>query len=130
MGTPTPDDEQLNRAAEAAEAILLIETTPLPLAVIMPDGHVALANRALREYLGYEPADLTGVDVQSLLAPDFVEDFPALWEHVLSVRGVTSERVARLRRRDGAYLSARVASLVVADDDGVPRFLIARALAA
>lgn len=130
MHPPTPDDEPLTRAAEAAEAILLIESTPLPLAVILPDGHVALANRALREYLGYRPADLAGADVQSLLDPDFVDDFPAHWEHILSVEGVTKERVARLRRCDGGYVEARIASLVVADDEGAPRFLIARALAA
>jgi PAS domain S-box-containing protein len=130
MHAPTPDDEPLTRAAEAAEAILLIESTPLPLAVILPDGHVALANRALREYLGYRPADLAGADVKSLLDPDFVDDFPAHWEHILSVEGVTKERVARLRRRDGGYVEARIASLVVADDEGAPRFLIARALAA
>ena len=63
MGAPTPDDEHLSAAADAAEAILLIETTPLPLAVILPDGHVALANRALREYLGYRPADVYASNV-------------------------------------------------------------------
>jgi len=130
MGAPTPDDEHLSAAADAAEAILLIETTPLPLAVILPDGHVALANRALREYLGYRPADVAGADVQSFLAPDFVDDFPAHWQRILSIEGVTSERFARLRRGDGAYMEARIASLVVADEDGAPRFVIARALAA
>jgi PAS domain S-box-containing protein len=132
MDMPGNGYEELafDAVADAAEAILVLENAPLPLAVILPDGQVAFANRALRDFLGYLPAELAGVDVGSLIASDFVDDFAGHWQRLLAAEGVTPERTAHLRRRDGAFLAARVASLVVTDGDGTPRFVIARALAA
>jgi PAS domain S-box-containing protein len=128
--TPQPDDQNLTSVADAAESILVIENAPLPLLVILPDGRVALANRALCDFLGYDSGELVGVDVRTLVAADSDDEFRRRWDYALTSRGVTSERAARLRRRDGESLAARVASLVVADADGAPRFVIARALVA
>ncbi len=119
-------DDDARAVSDAAEAVLLIDNAPLPLAVALLDGRIALANRALADLLGYSPAELVGAHARLLLDDD--SDFPSRWEQVISAVGVTTDRVARLRRRDGTLVKARVASLVVTDDEGAPRFVLARAL--
>jgi PAS domain S-box-containing protein len=121
-----PVDDDVSAVADAAEAVLVIDSAPLPLAVLLPNGRIALANRAFSVLLGYTPAELAGADLRLILAD--VSDFAARWDRVISAEGVTTDRVARLRRRDGVGVTARVASLVVTDDDGAPRFVLARAL--
>jgi PAS domain-containing protein len=37
----------------AAEAVLSLENAALPLAITRPDGRAAMANRAMRDLLGY-----------------------------------------------------------------------------
>ena len=120
------DGEHLEQIAEAAEAVLVIENAPLPLAVLLPTGRIALANKAFADFLDYMTAELAGVDVRMILAD--VSNFAARWEGVMSAEGVTDDRVVRLRRRDGCVVTARVASLVVKHGDGQPRFVLARAL--
>jgi len=120
------DGEQLQQVAEAAEAVLVIENAPLPLAVLLPTGRIALANKAFADFLGYTPAELAGADLRLILAD--VSDFATRWDSVMSAEGVTTDRLARLRRRDGCGVTARVASLVVKHGDGQPRFVLVRAL--
>jgi len=120
------DGEQLHQIAEAAEAVLVIENAPLPLAVLLPTGRIALANKAFADFLGYMPAELAGADLRLILAD--VSDFATRWDSVMSAEGVTTDRLARLRRRDGCGVTARVASLVVKHGDGQPRFVLVRAL--
>jgi len=120
------DGEQLQQVAEAAEAVLVIENAPLPLAVLLPTGRIALANKAFADFLGYTPAELAGADLRVILAD--VSDFATRWDSVMSAEGVTTDRLARLRRRDGCGVTARVASLVVKHGDGQPRFVLVRAL--
>jgi PAS domain S-box-containing protein len=120
------DDEHLRQVAEAAEAVLVIENAPLPLAVLLPNGRIALANKAFADFLGYTPAELAGEDLRLIMAD--VSNFAKRWESVIKADGVTDDRVIRLRRRDGGAVTARAASLVVNDGDGQPRFVLARAL--
>ena len=53
-----------------AEDVLLVENAPTPLAALSPEGCVALANRSLRELLGYQedlagrPVDGTSLDAR------------------------------------------------------------------
>lgn len=106
-----------------AEAILAVENAPLALVVASPDGRVQLANRALREMLGYGAGDLAGRDVW-----DFAGDVCAArqrWREVLEA-GETAERLFEVRRQDGIMVQVRAASIVVPDDDGAPRFVITR----
>ena len=120
------DDEALRQVAEAAEAVLVVENAPLPLAVVLPDGEIALANRAFGAFLGYAPGALSGASVRQIIADD--TDFEARWARVINAVGVTTDRLVNLRRHDGARVTARVASVVVTDDRGAPRFVVARAL--
>ena len=120
------DDEQLREVAEAAEAVLLIENAPLPLAVLLPDGRIALTNKAFADFLGYTPGELAGADIRMIM--EDASNFAERWDSAMRFKGVTTDRQVRLRRRDGAAVTARAASLVVNDCEGQPRFVIARAL--
>jgi PAS domain S-box-containing protein len=85
-----------------------------------------MANRAFRNLLGYRRGDLDGRPVSQLM--DDRADFDVHWRAVLA--GSTREHSTRLRRRDGGTVRARVASIVVSDDSGNPRFVVCRAQAA
>jgi PAS domain S-box-containing protein len=128
LGPETDGPEQFEKIATAAEEILVVENAPLALAVVLPSGRVAMANRALRDLLGYGQGDLAGRDVCELIAEE-ASDCARHWQEAVAA-GVTPERTARLRRRDGAWVRARVASMVVSDDSGAPRLVICRARAA
>jgi PAS domain S-box-containing protein len=120
------DDEHLREVAQAAEAMLMIENAPLPLAVVLPNARIALTNKALADLLGYSPDELSGANVRQILAD--TSDFDERWGRAINAVGVTDDREGRLRRRDGGHVRARVASLVINGDDGRPRFILARAL--
>jgi PAS domain S-box-containing protein len=120
------DESLSDEVGMAAEAILVVENAPLPLVVASPDGRVVMANRALREMLGYGPADLTGREVWEFAAD--VDLARGRWQELLEA-GETPERPFELLRRDGVRVKVRAASIVVADDDGGPRLIITRAVA-
>lgn len=120
------DDEHLRNVADAAEEVLLIENAPLPLAVLLPNGRIALANKAFADFLGYSPNELAGQDIRVIM--EDASDFADRWDTAMSTEGVTTDRQVRLRRRDGVAVTARAASVVVNDGDGQPRFVLARAL--
>jgi PAS domain-containing protein len=98
-----------------AEDVLLVENAPTPLAALSPDGCLALANRSLRELLGYHE-DIAGrpVDEVAEVAHCDVGSWDDTWTH----------RPVRLRRRDGTPLDARITTVVVRDDARVPRYLL------
>ncbi len=129
MGAAQRDDDDITTVVDAAEAILLVENAPLALAVILPNGRVALANRAFREYLGYEAGEMAGAAAVSFVAPGHVQALREQWCDLLA-NGVSLEHSIELRCRNGDCVPARVSSVVVADDDGTPRFVLTRALAA
>ena len=112
--------------ALAAEAVLTVENAPLPLVVASPDGRVRMANRALRELLGYGRSDIAGEEVWGFAAD--VQLARERWRELLEA-GETPERPFELVRRDGTSLAVRASSIVVAGDDGAPRFIITRAVA-
>jgi PAS domain S-box-containing protein len=126
LGPEADPPDRIEEIAAAAEEFLMVENAALPLAVVLPNGRVAMANRALRDLLGYDRGDLAGRDVCELIAED---DCARHWREAVE-SGVTAERTARLRRSDGASVRARVASMVVSDGSGAPRLVICRAVAA
>src|SRR3954470_23382468 len=105
----------MRQVAEAAEAVLVIENAPLPLAVLLPTGHIALANKPFADFLGYTPGELAGTDIRLIMADD--SDFAERWESVMASEGVTTDRLVHLRRRDGSAVSARAAGVVVNDGE-------------
>jgi PAS domain S-box-containing protein len=122
LGAEGTDELPSDDVASTAQGILFIEDAPLPLFVALPDGRVALANRALRGLLGYEAGDLIGQRVAELFADSAAATF---WSDVLVAGGV-AERAVRLRRRDGTSIATRSAAIVVAGTDGLVRWVIGR----
>ncbi|MEY2477692.1 MAG: fold [Actinomycetota bacterium] len=122
LGADGTDELRPHDIASAAEGILFVEDAPLPLFVAVPDGRVALANRALRELLGYQGGDLIGQRVAELFADPTAAAF---WSDLL-VAGGAAERAMELRRRDGTSIAARSAAVVVTGRDGVARWVIGR----
>jgi PAS domain S-box-containing protein len=109
-----------------ADAILTLENAPLPLVVASPDGTIRMANRALRELLGYGPVELVGQEIWSLSA-----DLGASrerWRRLIETGGAT-EHPAELVRRDGSGVKVSAAAVVVPDEDGAARLIISRAIA-
>jgi PAS domain S-box-containing protein len=106
-----------------ADAILTLENAPLPLVVASPDGTIRMANRALRELLGYEPEELVGQEIWSLSGDVGVSR--ERWARMLESGGITEHR-AELRRRDGVAVNVSTAAVVVPHEDGAPRLVISR----
>jgi PAS domain S-box-containing protein len=120
------DEPVADALAIVAGAILAVENAPLPLVVAAPDGRVRMANRALRELLGYGSTDLAGREVWDFAAD--VDMARARWQELLDA-GETRERPFELVRQDGSRVQARASSIVVTEDDGTPRWIISRAVA-
>ncbi len=63
-------------ASEATDQLrLIVETSPDLICVTEPDGRFRLLNPAFKAVLGYEPADLIGVQSTNFIHPD---DLPGL----------------------------------------------------
>jgi PAS domain S-box-containing protein len=111
----------------AAEAILTVENAGLPLVVLYPDRRIAMANRAMRELLGYTSDELVGRSLSDLVVDG--TDLGASWEQLLR-QGSSAEHLLRFRHRSGATVITRAAAAVVFNGDGTPRLVIKRASAA
>jgi PAS domain S-box-containing protein len=92
MAVPHDDD-----VAAAAADILTVENAGVPLMLIRPDGEIAMANRAMRELLGYDASQLIGRPVGDVFAD---EQDNERWNELLRT-GVMAEHPVNLRRGDG-----------------------------
>jgi PAS domain S-box-containing protein len=107
-----------------AESLLAFENAALPLAVILPTGRVAMANRATRTMLGYDFSELVGRTLFDLFGVD-----PAAWKQRLaSDELVSPEHRERVTRKDGVEIEVRASTLLVTDDSGTLRYVIAKAV--
>jgi PAS domain S-box-containing protein len=119
------DDEET--VVAAAESLLIFENAALPLTVILPSGHIAMANRAMRTLLAYGLDELIGKSVLDVVVGDRT-DLTDGWDARLAGgERVTTERVVRLRCRDGAEVDVRASSVLVTDGSGAVRYVVARA---
>lgn len=110
----------------SAESLLAFENAPLGLAVILPLGRIAMANRAARRLLGYELNELVGKFVYDVVVREHEQRSWA--ERVESGETATAEHRLRLRCKDGGEVPARGSSLLVLDSHGCVRYVIARAV--
>ena len=106
-------------------SLLAFDASPTPMAITLFDGKIMKVNRELRELLGYEDGELIGKP-----ASTFSDSSDAqLTERTdeLAATDVTQGRLTRLRRKDGSLVSVLSSAVVVRDQDGRPRYVIARA---
>jgi PAS domain S-box-containing protein len=116
-------------AAATAESLLAFENAALPLAVCDPGGRIVMCNRALRALLGYELGELLGRPVGDVVV-DGHEGRYETWLDRLDPGAdrVTPERRFHLWCKDGSTVAVRASSVLVHDDDGAVRYVIARAV--
>jgi PAS domain S-box-containing protein len=106
-------------------SLLAFEQSPTAMAIVLLDGTVIKVNRELRELLGYEEAELIGASAATLSIR--TETDRAERRDELEATDAIHARVTQLRRKDGSVVSALTSALVVRDEDGQPRYVIARA---
>ena len=115
--------------AETAESLLTFENAALALSVVSPEGNVIMANRAMRDLLGYEFSDLIGKSVYELVVADPSEVARFWAERIHGGDRVMPEQAVRVRCANGSEVSVRVSSVLVTDDRGAAHYVVARAVA-
>jgi PAS domain S-box-containing protein len=95
----------------------LVETAPIGIYRSSPDGLLLYANPALARMLGYQdPAELLGLSLTREVYAD-PSDRERVLRHIED--GVRSGVQARLRRRDGRTIQARITAHAMRDGRGV-----------
>jgi len=97
--------KQTEGALEASEARfrVLTESTIDLISVIGEDGTLQYQSGALRNLLGFDPADTVGKNVFDLVHRDDIEHVRAAMRRIVEVRQLTEPVEFRLRHRDGRW---------------------------
>jgi diguanylate cyclase (GGDEF)-like protein/PAS domain S-box-containing protein len=97
--------KQTESALEASEARfrVLTESTIDLISVCDADGTMQYQSGALRQLLGYDPADTVGKNVFDLVHRDDVDSVRAAFRRILETRQLTEPMEFRLRHRDGGW---------------------------
>lgn len=106
-------------------SLLAFDQAPIAMAAVLMDGTIVKINRRMRELLGYDERDLIGAPAATFSLT--TEDDRAAVRAELLGSGVSHRRVSQLRRKDGSIVSAVTSAVVAHDDQGEPRYVIARA---
>jgi PAS domain S-box-containing protein len=105
-------------------SLVAFERATTGMAILLLDGTIVKVNRRLREILGYEEGELIGAQAELFLVQS-EEDRAARSAEWGAGRAV-SERLSRLRRKDGSLVPALVSALLVRDEDEQPHYVVAR----
>jgi PAS domain S-box-containing protein len=111
--------------AAMGASLLAFEESPTAMAIVLLDGTIVKVNGKMRRLLGYDDGDLIGASAATFSASG--EEALAERRDELAATDAAHARVSKLRRKDGTLVSAVTSALVVRDDDGQPRYVIARA---
>jgi PAS domain S-box-containing protein len=106
-------------------SLLAFDEAPTAMAIVLLDGRIVKVNRRLRDLLGYEDGELVGTAASTLsLISDVAR---AERDSELATTGAIHSRVSRLRCKDGSIVKAVTSAVVVRDQTGEARYVIARA---
>ncbi len=114
----------LREQTETLTAVL--DSAPIGMAVMLPEGRFARVNRALCELLGYSELELLSMAFSDITHP---EDLPAsLTETDRALAGEIDRGLMERRylRRDGHAIWAKLSFALVRDEHGAPAYLIAQ----
>lgn len=106
-------------------SLLAFDAAPTAMAIVLLDGTIVKVNRRLRDLLGYDEGELIGKPATTLAVGSDADQ--ATRRDELFESGVSHRRVAEVRRKDGAVISVVTSAVVARDDEGQPRYVIARA---
>jgi PAS domain S-box-containing protein len=126
LGDDRHAEDDAGRAADTAASLLTFENAPLPLGVFSPDGIVVMANRAMRDLLGYGFEGLVGRSVFDVVVGDRDEIVRAWADRIGEGTRVTPEQSMRVHCADGSELRIRASSVLVPDARGTTRYIVAR----
>lgn len=119
------DSPDAKAGAAIGASLLAFEESPTPMAITLLDGTIMKVNGKMRELLGYDDGDLIGAPAATFSASSV--EVQAERRDALAATGASHAQVSKLRRKDGTLVSATTSALLVRDDDGEPRYVIARA---
>ncbi len=107
-------------------SLLAFDEAPTAMAIILLDGRIVKVNRCLLDLLGYgDEGELVGVQASEFSITS--DEARADRRGELDATDAISSRVSQLRRKDGSIVNAVTSAVVVRDQDGEPRYVIARA---
>ncbi|ABL82357.1 PAS/PAC sensor signal transduction histidine kinase [Nocardioides sp. JS614] len=120
------------RVADRAETEdlwrLMLQHSPIGMAVVDPTGRLLMANRALCEMLGYSQAELLQRGFQDLTHPEDLDADLALFHQVLAGE-LDSYRIRkRYLHAEGHVVWGDLSVAVVRDPDGTARHFISQVL--
>jgi PAS domain S-box-containing protein len=105
-----------DQPANDSEVRHIVETSPDLICVTAVDGTFTYVNKAFKRLLGYDPADLLGVQALTLIHPD-----DAGRVALAVFRDPNVQRVAfRFKHKDGHWLDTEMSRSVTLDANGVP----------
>jgi len=106
-------------------SLLAFEESPTAMVIMLMDGTIVKVNRALRELIGYAEGELVGAPASTFSASTAGNQADRRDE--LAATGVLQRRASQVRCKDGSVLDVMSSAVVVRDEAGEPRYVIARA---
>jgi PAS domain S-box-containing protein len=112
------DTAARRRAEETLRNLrLIVDSIPVPVAVMTPAGEVEVVNRLVLEYFGTAIEDLKGWSTADAVHPDDLPNVVAVWREAVET-GCRYEVESRHRRADGVYHWFHVHGLPLLDTKG------------
>lgn len=121
---PVTGDSSLREGDDLCEYRLLIDQATDMLCRLSPQGLFLYVSPASLRVLGYEPEELIGKSKSELIHPDDHAAMP-LADALSGEQPNLQLGEYRLRRKDDRYIWAQTSALIVRDDQGQPREIIA-----
>ena len=107
---------------------LMLEHSPIGMAVVAPDGRLLMVNRALSEMLGYDEQELTDHGFQELTHADDLDADLALYHRALAGEIDSYRLRKRYLHADGHVVWGDLSVALVRDPDGQPLHFISQIL--
>lgn len=120
------EQRQVEEALQQSEVRFrtIFESAHLGIAVVGLDKRILVANPRLEKMLGYENAELNGMDLLSLTYPEDVKITRELLENLLAGKREHYKLEKRFLRKDNQFMWGSFTVSLVRDADGNPRFAI------
>ena len=109
-------------------SLLAFDESPMAMAIVLLDGTIMKVNRKLRELLGYEEGELVGAPVTTFSTS--TDQDRAKRKDALIAADALHRSPGQVRRKDGSLVDVISSAIIVRDQDGQPRYVIARTVAA
>jgi PAS domain S-box-containing protein len=107
-------------ATERDKFARIFREAPMGMARVELDGTISAVNERLAALLGHAADELVGTNFVSLVDPELRLPLTAFLKEVAGGRGQDVHAERRLVHRKGGFITGRIATTIVRDDQGVP----------